>query len=164
MDLPASRSCAVHHHVDADDHSGQSRRQRACACLLASAAVLHDHGVSITRHKMYRILKRVLKANYGTARILIKDNFDPDSSESKSKRATFLRAYAQALRLQKAGKAVIVFYDEAYINTGHAAKMTWYLDKSKRRLGGKGKRLIVLHALTKDGPWCVETLMVTTLS
>jgi hypothetical protein len=115
-------------------------------------AVLHEHGVSITRHKMYRIMKRVLKANHGTARILIKDNFDPDSTKSKSKRATFLRAYAQALRLQKAGKAVIVFYDETYINTGHAATMTWYLDKSKRRLGGKGKRLIVLHALTKDGP------------
>ena len=115
-------------------------------------AVLHEHGVSITRHKMYRIMKRVLKANYGTARILIKDNFDPDSTESKSKRATFLRAYAEALRLQKAGEAVIVFYDETYINTGHAATMTWYLDKSKRRLGGKGKRLIVLHALTKDGP------------
>ena len=56
------------------------------------------------------------------------------------------------MRLQKAGEAIIVFYDETYINTGHAAKMTWYLDKSKRRLGGKGKRLIVLHALTKDGP------------
>ena len=115
-------------------------------------AVFHEFGLQITRHMMYRILKRVLHAQYGTAKLLIKDNFDPDSDASRAFRGKFCLAYSEALKLQEEGKAIIVSYDETYINTGHAAAMTWSFAGSKRRLSGKGKRLIVLHALTKDGP------------
>ena len=115
-------------------------------------AIWEAHALRITRHMMYRILRKVLKAQYGTSTILIKDNFDPDSAEAKTKRQKFLIEYAKALQLQERGEAIIVSYDETYINTGHAAAMTWFTVGAKRRVGGKGKRLIVLHALTKDGP------------
>ena len=54
---------------------------------------------------------------------------------------------------------VFVFTDESYVNTNHGMKKT-YIPKSKDKQSGvkvksgKGRRLVILHAITLDGPLC----------
>jgi len=83
---------------------------------------------------------------------VLKGNFDPTSGKAKQARVAFIKAYAHALKLQAETKTIIVYFDETYLNTGHVSKMSWHLN-GHRGLStqAKGRRLIVLHALTKDG-------------
>jgi len=77
--------------------------------------------------------------------------------ESRRIRSYLIR-YARARKEQEAGKVVIVFMDESYIHAGYCSKKTWYLAPSSssvapNRVRGseKGKRLIIIHAMSKDG-------------
>jgi len=68
----------------------------------------------------------------------------------------FLLKYSEALRKQSSGKYVIVYMDESYVHERHSKNYTWFHpnsdDKNRVFCGtGKGKRLIIVHALTKDG-------------
>ena len=52
---------------------------------------------------------------------------------------------------------VYVFTDESYVNTGHGITKSYIpSDKDKdsgiTKKSGKGRRLIILHAITVDGP------------
>lgn len=45
-----------------------------------------------------------------------------------------------------------MYYDETYINTGHVSAHTWYIPGRGNSISAnKGRRLICLHAITKDG-------------
>ncbi len=47
-----------------------------------------------------------------------------------------------------------VYLDETFINKNHSCRFTWYLDKDGpwvNKPSGVGPRLIVVHAITKDG-------------
>ena len=53
---------------------------------------------------------------------------------------------------------VFVWMDESYIHTGHCKKYGWYYRKDKKapvenrvRGSDRGKRLIIIHAMTRDG-------------
>ena len=46
-----------------------------------------EFGLHIRRKMMFRILRKTLGAEYGMAKIVIKDKFDPDSIESRGKRS-----------------------------------------------------------------------------
>jgi hypothetical protein len=81
---------------------------------------------------------------------VLKGNFDPDSFKQRGLRVAFVRVYYAALKLQADDAAIICFYDETYVNTGHTTSHTWYLETTK--LSARGKRRIVLHVMTKDGP------------
>ena len=51
--------------------------------------------------------------------------------------------------------AVIVYMDESYIHQNHALGMSWIKKDGPATVGrstGKGKRLIIVHAITKNGP------------
>ena len=55
-------------------------------------------------------------------------------------------------------KKVLVFTDELYINQNYASKFS-SLSKDDQihgcdRKSSKGRRLIILHAITPDGPLC----------
>jgi len=69
----------------------------------------------------------------------------------------FIWEYAKALRLQLAGTHVIVYLDESYIHAAHQMKKGWHPiagpHKSNETQGDAdtGKRLIILHAMTRDG-------------
>ena len=95
--------------------------------------------------------QRLVGANWGRC-VVLKGNFDPTSGKAKQARVAFIKAYAHALKLQAETKTIIVYFDETYLNTGHVSKMSWHLN-GHRGLStqAKGRRLIVLHALTKDG-------------
>ena len=68
----------------------------------------------------------------------------------------YLMNYARALELEKSGEYVIVFMDETFLHQRHSKNYTWFHpdhdDKNKVFCGtGKGKRLFIVHAMTKDG-------------
>ena len=58
-----------------------------------------------------------------------------------------------------------VFTDEPYVNVNHGQKKS-YLPKDKEKeselvaKSGKGRRLVILHAITKEGPWLSVTKKV----
>ena len=69
-----------------------------------------------------------------------------------------LDAYIKHINAGNTEKLVFVFTDESYIHQLHTAKFS-YLSKEERTDGsdrktGKGRRLIILHAITPDGPLC----------
>jgi transposase len=64
----------------------------------------------------------------------------------------FILEYADALAEEAAGRAVIVYVDESYIHTHHAAKKGWFHPSNPDVIGDNdGKRLIILHAMTEGG-------------
>jgi transposase len=75
---------------------------------------------------------------------------------------SFIWHYAEALRLQQQGTHIIVYLDESYIHALHQMKKGWHPKSGPYRNNetqgdvDTGKRLIILHAMTKDGMLEVE--------
>jgi transposase len=72
----------------------------------------------------------------------------------------FIYQYAAALKEEEEGRAIIVYMDESYVHAHHCTKCFWFsiLSNQKDSVRGdnKGKRLIIMHAMTKDGMLEVE--------
>jgi len=74
-----------------------------------------------------------------------------------SKNRQFIHDYAAAIAEERSGKAVIVWMDESYIHQHYCTKFGWHFARTKKatrnRFVGKdtGPRLIIIHAMTKDG-------------
>jgi hypothetical protein len=80
-------------------------------------------------------------------------------------RVKYIKEYAVALQEESEGKAVIVYMDETYLNVGYQLSHSWFSissDKHAKELrSAKGSgRLIILHAVTKDGLLCKEKVEV----
>lgn len=73
---------------------------------------------------------------------------------------SYIYKYAKALKEQEDGTAVIVYMDESYIFQHHCSLKLWYslLSASKNEVRGNnsGQRIIIMHAMTKDGLLEVE--------
>jgi transposase len=73
---------------------------------------------------------------------------------------SYIYKYAAALKEQEDGTAIIVYMDESYIHAHHCSQFLWYslssATKNEVRGDGKGKRIIIMHAMTKDGLLEVE--------
>jgi hypothetical protein len=48
-----------------------------------------------------------------------------DPSKVRLRRCVFIREMAKALKLEKEGKAILVYLDESYINTHHSKDIGW---------------------------------------
>ena len=75
---------------------------------------------------------------------------------------SFIKQLNVALKEEELGSAVIVYMDESYIHCSHCFQLCWALAADAeghhvRGAPGKGKRLIILHAMTKDGLLHFET-------
>jgi len=72
----------------------------------------------------------------------------------------YIYQYAAALKEQEDGTAVIVYMDESYIHAHYCSKYLWHslssATKNEVRGDSKGKRIIIMHAMTKDGLLEVE--------
>lgn len=72
----------------------------------------------------------------------------------------YIYTYAKALKEQEGDRAIIVFMDESYIHAHHCTKQLWYSLHSPTnndvRGDSAGKRIIIMHAMTKDGLLEVE--------
>ena len=69
---------------------------------------------------------------------------------------SFLRQLAEALQQERDGTAVVGCTDESYLHTAHSNQYCWYAPASHSRnevrgKGSRGKRLIMLHAMTRHG-------------
>jgi transposase len=67
----------------------------------------------------------------------------------------FVKEYALALAEERQS-TVLVWMDESYIHTGYCSQYSWFHSTSStvpNRVRGseKGKRLIIIHAMTRDG-------------
>jgi hypothetical protein len=76
--------------------------------------------------------------------------------QQQQRMRSFIRQYYQALQQERDGTAVIGYTDESYLHTAHANQYCWYAPSSPSRnevksSPSKGKRLILLHAMTQHG-------------
>lgn len=69
-------------------------------------------------------------------------------------RRNYLRAKLSNRNPDGSLKCPEVYLDETYINKNHSCRFTWYLDEDGplvNKPSGVGPRLILVHAITKDG-------------
>ena len=80
-----------------------------------------------------------------------------EASFANARIRSYLVALAAAMKEEEDGTAVIVYIDESYIHQGQRTKYSWYCKNSEKKNTyqghgpNSGKRIIVLHAMTKDG-------------
>ena len=107
--------------------------------------------LSISKPTLREVLHK-LGYKYGRGKVIGKMN-----DEWRRQRIRyFLLEYSKALKEQSNGTAIIVYTDETYVNANHARDETWTcaddpLSNFLVRPSSKGKRLVILHALTRDG-------------
>jgi len=124
------------------------------SCALLCTELAAEIGVVVSKSTMHRWL-HALGYSYG------KKHFSnqPDWYRNALIRG-FVYKYARALKEQEDGTAIIVFMDESYIHAHHCSAKFWYslLSKQKNNVRGdnKGKRIIIMHAMTGDGLLEVE--------
>jgi transposase len=82
----------------------------------------------------------------------------------------FILEYAAALQRQLTGDTMLVYTDESYVHDRHCAPMLWFNPSSptQNEVQGDdsgGKRLMIVHAMTRDGlletPGAVATNLLT---
>lgn len=79
---------------------------------------------------------------------------------------SFIEHLAVALREQEAATAILVYTDESYVHERHACKKGWYSKSSPTQNnvqghGGGGKRLIIIHAMSREGMLDTEGAIAT---
>jgi transposase len=114
-------------------------------------ALREEHDVTMQPRTLQNVLSS-MGYRYGKANVIGKMNDVWYTARIR----TFLIQYSEALKEEQAGQCIIVYTDESYVNANHARKMTWYSPVATEknevvRSTGKGKRLVLLHAFTKDG-------------
>jgi transposase len=113
--------------------------------------LLQQHTLSISKQTLRSVLHSIGYC-YGRSRFIGTMN----DEARKARIRAFIKQYSAALQAQQRGECIIVYTDESYINSNHSSSRTWYSPLSStanevKRSIGKGKRLILLHALSKDG-------------
>jgi len=68
----------------------------------------------------------------------------------------YILQYSKLAHEERQGKHVLVWMDESYIHAGYCSRFSWYRrtdDIVPNRMTGqdKGKRMIIMHAMTRDG-------------
>jgi hypothetical protein len=112
-----------------------------------SALRLTEVSRSVVRYALVHML------GYRWGKIRLK-KINPDPERNDVIR-TYLKAYGDALALERRGTHIIVYFDESYVHQNHAPTESWLKEDGDRhveRSSSKGKRVIILHAITKDGP------------
>ena len=109
-----------------------------------------EHEVEIPKMTLWRALKR-WGFTYGEGR----------RRNSLKEKDYVIKARRQYLRLKRANrnsdgtlKRPEVYLDETFINKNHSSRFTWYMDEDGpwvNKPAGVGPRLIIVHAITKNG-------------
>jgi len=108
------------------------------------------HGVETPKTTLWRALKR-WGFTHGEGRR--RDSLKEQSRVILARR-DYLRAKLANRNPDGTLKRPEVYLDETYINKNHSSRFTWYLDDDGplvNKPSGVGPRLIVVHAVTKDG-------------
>jgi transposase len=108
------------------------------------------HGIEIPKTTLWRALKR-WGFTHGEGRR--RDSLKEQGRVILARR-DYLRAKLANRNTDGTLKRSEVYLDETYINKNHSSQFTWYLDDDGplvNKPSGVGPRLIVVHAITKDG-------------
>jgi hypothetical protein len=124
------------------------------SCNTLRTALAAELGVVVSKSTVHRWL-HALGYQYGKKHFV---------NHARSYRNALIRSYiykyAAALKEQEDGSAIIVFMDESYIHAHHCSQFLWHslssATKNEVRGDSKGKRIIIMHAMTKDGLLEVE--------
>lgn len=110
-------------------------------------------GVKLSKKTITRVLR-----TYGYMRKRGRLKVPELTPERKERILLFVRQYNEAKKLEAAGTHVIVYMDESFVHQWHASPYSFFKKGCEfiGRLTGKGKRLIIVHAITKDGPLVTE--------
>ena len=112
--------------------------------------LLREHKLAVSASAVRYCLANFLKLSFG--KVVAIGLHDPTTPYAKWLFRRFVVQYNTALQEEKAKQAVVVYSDESYVNTGHHSQYGWFLPEWRFRAAtGKGSRLIIIHALTKDG-------------
>lgn len=112
--------------------------------------LLSDHSVDISKMTLWRALNR-WGFTHGAGR-------RRDSLKEQDRVILARREYLRAKRANRDVDGKLkrpeVFLDETYINKNHSNSSTWYQEEDGpwvNKPSGVGPRLIIVHAITKDG-------------
>jgi transposase len=108
------------------------------------------HGIETPKTTLWRALNR-WGFTHGEGRR--RDSLKEQSRVILARR-DYLRAKRSNRNFDGTLKRPEVYLDETYINKNHSSQFTWYLDNDGplvNKPSGVGPRLIVVHAITKDG-------------
>ena len=129
------------------------KREGEVVTIKKLKSLLHTEcNINASKAVIRKVLKR-LGYQWGPIQKVGVRRKRPDLTETLRE---YLKKYAAALQKQNTGKYVIVYMDESYVHDRHNKNYTWFHpdsdDKNKVFCGtGKGNRLIIVHAITKDG-------------
>jgi len=112
--------------------------------------LLSEHGISVPKMTLWRALNRWgFTHGEGQRR---------DSLKEQDRVILARRKYLRAKRANRNPDGTLrrpeVYLDETYINKNHSSRFTWYLEEDGpwvNKPSGVGPRLILGHAITKDG-------------
>jgi hypothetical protein len=127
-----------------------------CTSVEVQRCILNEHQLHIPDRTLRSVMASMGYC-YGRGNIIGKMNDDWYVTRIR----TFLIQYSKAVVEQMQGRCIIVYTDESYVNVNHARKFTWFnpaLPERKNvvRPSGVGKRLVLLHACTRDGWLAVD--------
>ena len=111
------------------------------------SAIYNEFSIELSRTRMARTL-HALDLNWKKAK--------GRQRKFGDYRSDAIRNYLIGLsQFRKKDDVVFVYTDESYIHSTHCAENS-YIAKGKvlNKGSGKGRRLIILHAITEDGPLC----------
>jgi transposase len=112
--------------------------------------IASKHKVSIPKTNLWRALNR-WGFTHGEGR---RRNALKEQDYVILARRKYLRAKLANRNTDGTLKSPEVYLDETYINRNHSNRFTWYLEEDGdwvNKPSGVGPRLIVVHAITKDG-------------
>ena len=108
--------------------------------------------VAISRSSLSYIMRKHLGYEY---RYTKKKGVLMKGIKRQMRMRRFAIELARAKNLEAKGTHILVWTDESYIHQNHAPLTSWTKEGTGGAIGrtsSKGKRLIFLHAITKDGP------------
>ena len=119
--------------------------------------VLKEASIDVSKTTLHRWFK-ALKYTYGKKHFTTATPAYRNSLIQK-----YIYKYAKALKQQEDGTHVIVYMDESYVHSHHCTTSFWhkysnFLSANYVRGDNRGKRLIIMHAMTKYGLLAVENV------
>jgi hypothetical protein len=130
-------------------------RGRSISCQFIRAYFYQHHRVLFTYRHIRYYLTTYVNGKYGRMKYV--RTFDPYDKNLRPLKLAFFEKYIAALKRQDVDKsAVIVYMDESYCHHNHHHEFSWSITSAAEgnRIKGsasKGKRFVMVHAITKDG-------------
>ena len=131
-----------------------NKEDGGCTLPRLQAKILDEENLEVTPRVIRYTVKNKLGFKWGSCKkvpVVLRKNLARTGQIRR-----FLIEYHEALSLARGGDWVIVYMDETFANERHSSNFTWYRMSDTHRNfvntgTGKGRRQIIIHAITSDG-------------